>query len=389
MLQIMYNLGFPTDCIEVTRDLYTGAANRYQTPYGPTPPVQVDRGTMQGDTLSPFLFLLYIEPLLRWLNAGGRGYAFGSSVPAADREQTRCASLAYTDDLQLLTSSLGDMVVQTQKLTEYSDWAQMKVNAGKTFALGVLHNTAANFGGHKHVAAKLQRQLRRITVQGQSLACLAPDDPFLYLGVTMTLTLNWRHNFDNVMAKAKEQAEALYRSLATGGQIVKLAETVLRPGIASSFSVAPFTPMQIKLLDSVMVGVYKRAYRQRRSTPTAAVHEDPSRFGMGCTSLLVGYAHESTKQLTEAYNDGGAYGIITRSLLRQQARALGGLDAGELGTVAMRHLRIHQLSAMRDGNLRLVNMEASKSVNLEGTDLYRIIAAIYPRERLRGSTLRM
>jgi hypothetical protein len=109
----------------------------------------------------------------------------------------------------------------------------------------------------------LQRQLRRITVQGQSLACLAPEDPFLYLGVTMTLTVNWRHNFDNVMAKAKEQAEALYRSLATGGQIVKLADTVLRPGIASSFSVAPFTPMQIKLLDSVMVGVYKRAYRQQ------------------------------------------------------------------------------------------------------------------------------
>jgi hypothetical protein len=192
----------------------------------------------------------------------------------------------------------------------------------------------------------------------------------------MTLTLDWRHNFTTVMSKAKEQANALYRSLATGGQVVKLAETVLRPGIASSFSVAPFTPLQIKMLDSVMVGVYKRAYRQRRSTPSAAVHEDPNRFGMGCASLLVGYAHEATKQLTEAYNDGGAYGIITRSLLKLQARTLGGLDAGELGAVAMRHLRVRQLSAVRDSKLQLINMEASTSVDLEGTDLYRIVTAV-------------
>jgi hypothetical protein len=65
MLQIMYDLGFPADAIEVVKDLYVGATTQYKTPYGPTPPVQIDRGTMQGDTLSPFLFLLYIEPLLR------------------------------------------------------------------------------------------------------------------------------------------------------------------------------------------------------------------------------------------------------------------------------------------------------------------------------------
>jgi hypothetical protein len=84
--------------------------------------------------------------------------------------------------------------------------------------------------------------------------------PFLYLGVTLTLALDWKHNFNKVTAKAREQARALYCSLATGGQIVKMAETVVRPCITSPFSVAPFSPMHVRLLDSVMAGIYYYCY---------------------------------------------------------------------------------------------------------------------------------
>jgi hypothetical protein len=77
-LQIMYDLGFPTDAIEVVKDIYTHATTAYKTPHGLTSKLTVDRGTLQGDTLSPFLFIVYIEPLLRWLHVGGRGYKLGT-----------------------------------------------------------------------------------------------------------------------------------------------------------------------------------------------------------------------------------------------------------------------------------------------------------------------
>jgi hypothetical protein len=37
----------------------------YITPHGPTPSTDINRGTLQGDTMSPFLFTLFLEPFLR------------------------------------------------------------------------------------------------------------------------------------------------------------------------------------------------------------------------------------------------------------------------------------------------------------------------------------
>ena len=97
LLQIMYDLGFPTDSIEVIKNLYNNATTSVRTPTGLSPPMPFDRGTIQGDSLSPFLFILYLEPLMRWLRAGGNGYTPGiyklcppPVAPAARITHPRC-----------------------------------------------------------------------------------------------------------------------------------------------------------------------------------------------------------------------------------------------------------------------------------------------------------
>jgi hypothetical protein len=45
LLQIMYDLGFPTDATEVVKNLYTGATTAFVTPFGQTSPIAMDRGT--------------------------------------------------------------------------------------------------------------------------------------------------------------------------------------------------------------------------------------------------------------------------------------------------------------------------------------------------------
>ncbi len=65
LLQIMYDLGFQTNAINVIEDLYTNASTHVKLLMGKTDAVNINRGTIQGDSLSPFLFLIFMEPLLR------------------------------------------------------------------------------------------------------------------------------------------------------------------------------------------------------------------------------------------------------------------------------------------------------------------------------------
>jgi hypothetical protein len=105
LLQIMYDMGFPNIAIDNIRGIYRMACTTVLTPYGPTSPIPVGRGTIQGDTLSPFLFLVFMEPLLRWLHCGGRGYKFGCLEPI-DKLHNQCSSPAYA--CLLYTSDAAD-----------------------------------------------------------------------------------------------------------------------------------------------------------------------------------------------------------------------------------------------------------------------------------------
>ena len=97
---ILEAMGIPTDAVNIIRDLYEGASIRVRTPKGDTAPIPVQgRGTVQGDTLRPLLFILFIEPLLRWLQQGDKGYHFHTS-------NTQLGPVTYADDLAIFTNKI-------------------------------------------------------------------------------------------------------------------------------------------------------------------------------------------------------------------------------------------------------------------------------------------
>ena len=58
LFMTMYDLGFPIDAVDAIKNLYTGATTQVRWGTELTDKIPVERGSIQGDSLSPLLFLI-------------------------------------------------------------------------------------------------------------------------------------------------------------------------------------------------------------------------------------------------------------------------------------------------------------------------------------------
>ena len=64
----MKDLGYPEDAVKLVGNIYSQSNTIFiGEHFGQTQKIPIQRGTIQGDTLSPYLFIIFLEPLLRWL----------------------------------------------------------------------------------------------------------------------------------------------------------------------------------------------------------------------------------------------------------------------------------------------------------------------------------
>ena len=110
----MHDLGVPEDAIEVIAEVYTDAITKIKLYFAEIGPIKIERGTIQGDTLSPLLFLIVIEPVLRWLQSVGRGYKYGSLSKSLHADHTTSTS-ACADDMLAAALTASDLTRQAEE----------------------------------------------------------------------------------------------------------------------------------------------------------------------------------------------------------------------------------------------------------------------------------
>jgi hypothetical protein len=126
----MRQLGMPPTFVDTCEQLYSVSSTDCITPYGSTPSIDINRGTPQGDTLSPFLFTLFLETFLRLLTASRRGYSPGAPTNNVDPSQPTSTypGHGFADDLSLATDSPPNMSIQLRKLSLFNAYKGMFVN---------------------------------------------------------------------------------------------------------------------------------------------------------------------------------------------------------------------------------------------------------------------
>ena len=386
LLVIMDKLGFPHECIHVIRDLYMDAHTRVLVAGGQTAPINIGRGTLQGDSLSPFLFIIFMEPLLRWLQSGGRGYQFGS-IPGADPHTPKCSigSNAYADDLATATHTPADLEKQAQKVDRFSAWAGLKVNNDKSGVSAILHGTAQRTKSHvlaPDMIRTAERQLQNVKIGGNSLPFLHPDKPYKYLGVMLTLTWNWTYQLQTLMKNIDIKGRNILSSFCSPAQKMQYIQSSIRPYITYSFCLGIYSPADLKRIDSKLIALVKKAYGLGQATPNNMVLQERDLMGLGLTSLMVDYAQRVGATLTRALNDNGPLGWSTWALLRHQHRQLAGMPVLTKDKThpkleaASKDLHIlKKVSLLKDANIKITSPtpELQPYLDLHSNDMVELL----------------
>jgi hypothetical protein len=155
------------------------------------PPIDINLATLQGNTLSPFLFTLFLEPFLRWLTVGSRGYRPCAPTTNVDPAEptTTYPGHGFADNLSLATGSTLNLTIQLRKLSLFSDYTGMTVNVCKCCVSGALWRSgnAFSLANRTLLASRLQKQF----ITRNSRPSIGPSDTYRVLGVELNTSITF------------------------------------------------------------------------------------------------------------------------------------------------------------------------------------------------------
>jgi hypothetical protein len=176
-------LGIPEVFIFISTNLYNGAHTTFQIPHGYTRLIKVLRGTLQGDPLSSLLFLLMVEPLIRWFKSLKSKYTLTSNNLILSNKW-------YADDATLIAYTVTELNTQLEAVNTFSEWSGIRLNISKYRLTGYIHALQLIKQNTDRDTA-LQACLVHVRVGTTPIPIISQDDPLpcSYLGTAITTTL--------------------------------------------------------------------------------------------------------------------------------------------------------------------------------------------------------
>ena len=214
ILTTLRYIGVPEELISLIMNAYRGASTTIKLPDGTTRAIPIQAGVKQGCPLSPILFNLCIELILRRVKETAAKLKSGQ----CDHYGTPISCLAYADDLVIIARSKQAL----QKLLDAASEAA--------------HIIGFEFRPDKCATLSLTSTRQRATfveqqdfiVQGNHIPALAQEESYRYLGVPIGLI----HNIDdipNIVPNLIKSIELIGNSLLAPWQKLDAIRTFVQP----------------------------------------------------------------------------------------------------------------------------------------------------------------
>ena len=130
--------GFPVQFIQLFDTLYKGAESAVMNNGLTTPYFPLERSCRQGDCLSPYLFIIALEPLIRMIKANHEISGFNPI------NQVIKVS-AYADDMTGFVHDEKELSAFIKTIKEFGESSGLQLNMGKTEALHVSQSPKSAF----------------------------------------------------------------------------------------------------------------------------------------------------------------------------------------------------------------------------------------------------
>lgn len=209
ILNTLAALGLPEDLIRVIADLYDGSTTQARTANGLTEPISITSGVKQGCPLSPIIFNLAIEPLIRSIRVLRKETAY-KLVGG-----TQLQLLAYADDLCFISKSKEGLQQLLDVAATVADWCGLKFKPPKCATL--------------HINCQKSRRVlpTQFNIQGGLPVILQDGEHYKHLGVPTGFRA--RQTPEQTINQLNEDLQSIDSSLLAPWQKIDAVVTFLLP----------------------------------------------------------------------------------------------------------------------------------------------------------------
>jgi hypothetical protein len=312
LLDILEAFKLPDAFIDIIRDIYHDAWIEVKTNEGFTPAIPNTRGVKQGCPLSPMLFNLFVEPLLRRLEE------YDSSGIKFDRTSTAINHLAYADDLTVFCRDpLG--IKQLHGIVErYLAWVQISANINKCSLLAITNTRNGR---------QLQDTSTKLELDGVSLPTISLQESYKYLGIATSMRRSDQKD-QTVTRRQKVMGEIhlLFQSRLLSWQKLKALHTYLLPQLEFWYRNTIPETKELMSLDKLIRNLVRNDLRIGKQATTSFLYTNTANGGLGLVPVA-----------EVAANTQLAHGL---SMLNSNDRTVADIARNELLDVAHRRYNI-------------------------------------------------
>ncbi|MDD9340746.1 MAG: reverse transcriptase family protein, partial [Providencia heimbachae] len=262
-------LGLHEDSINVVRNLYNDCCTTIRSADTCTDNIPIKAGVKQGCPLSPIIFNMALEPLIRAISESGLGYTMGNG---------KFNILAYADDIAIIADSADDLQKLLNIVASVAEWLGIQFNPSKCATLHV--------DGRSHTSKNTTFELN-----DQPLTALKNDEFYEHLGVPTGF--NICSSPDDVVTKMLNQIKTIDSSLLAPWQKFDALKTFIVPQIEFQLKTSSVTKSSLTKYDKIVKRHAKKWANlpQRASPEILYIENQHGGFGLLPLNILADAAH--------------------------------------------------------------------------------------------------